>query len=96
MKDYYNSLVHGITGTPTTFINGPRGIVLLPVVDMDVRLSFNLIWKKDNSSRLLQRFVAQVEALGRKKSVRADAIKETAIKETGKLRNLRTPNPQPA
>lgn len=22
MKDYYNSLIHGITGTPTTFING--------------------------------------------------------------------------
>jgi DNA-binding transcriptional LysR family regulator len=47
----------------------PRGIVLLPVVDMDVRLPFNLIWKKDNSSPLLQRFVAQVEALGRKKPV---------------------------
>jgi len=45
----------------------PRGIVLLPVVDMDVRLPFNLIWKKDNSSPLLQRFVAQVEALERKK-----------------------------
>ncbi len=40
-------------------------------------LPFNLIWKKDNSSPLLQRFVAQVEALERKKSVRADAIKET-------------------
>ncbi len=54
----------------------PRGIVLLPVVDMDVRLQFNLIWKKDNSSPLLQRFVAQVEALGRKKSARAGAIKK--------------------
>jgi hypothetical protein len=55
----------------------PRGIVLLPVVDMDVRLPFSLIWKKDNSSRLLQRFVAQVGALGRKTSMRADGIKET-------------------
>jgi DNA-binding transcriptional LysR family regulator len=44
----------------------PRGVVLLPVVDMDIRLPFNLIWKKDNSSPLLQKFVAQVEALGRK------------------------------
>jgi hypothetical protein len=35
--------------------------VLLPVVDMNVRLAFNLIWKKDNSSPLLQKFVAQVE-----------------------------------
>jgi DNA-binding transcriptional LysR family regulator len=39
----------------------PRGIVLLPVIDMNVRLPFNLIWKKDNSSPLLQKFVAQVE-----------------------------------
>jgi DNA-binding transcriptional LysR family regulator len=41
----------------------PRGIVLLPVVDMNVRLPFNLVWRKDNSSPLLQNFVAQVEAL---------------------------------
>jgi len=40
----------------------PRGIVLLPVVDMNVRLPFNLVWKKDNSSPLLREFVAQVEA----------------------------------
>ncbi len=39
----------------------PRGVVLLPVVDMNVRLPFNLIWKKDNSSPLLQKFVAQVQ-----------------------------------
>jgi hypothetical protein len=36
---------------------------LLPVVDMNVRLPFNLIWKKDNTSPLLQNFVAQVESL---------------------------------
>jgi DNA-binding transcriptional LysR family regulator len=40
----------------------PRGIVLVPVVDMKVRLAFHLIWKKDNSSPLLQKLVAQVEA----------------------------------
>jgi DNA-binding transcriptional LysR family regulator len=40
----------------------PRGIMLLPVVDMNIRLPYNLIWKKDNSSFLLQKFVAQVEA----------------------------------
>jgi hypothetical protein len=33
-----------------------------PVVDMNIRLPFNLSWKKDNSSPLLQKFVAQVEA----------------------------------
>jgi hypothetical protein len=31
-------------------------------VDMNVALAFNLIWKKDNSSPLLQKFVAQVGA----------------------------------
>jgi len=40
----------------------PRDILLLPVVDMNVRLPFNLIWKKDNSSPLLQKFVTQVQA----------------------------------
>jgi DNA-binding transcriptional LysR family regulator len=40
----------------------PRGVVLLPIVDMNVRLSFNLMWKKDNTSPLLQKFVAQVKA----------------------------------
>jgi DNA-binding transcriptional LysR family regulator len=40
----------------------PRDIALLPVADMNVRLPFNLIWKKDNSLPLLQRFVAQVQA----------------------------------
>jgi DNA-binding transcriptional LysR family regulator len=38
----------------------PKGIVLVPVVDMNVRLPFNLIWKKDNTSPLLQKFVAQI------------------------------------
>jgi DNA-binding transcriptional LysR family regulator len=47
--------------TESTRWHCPRGVVLLPVVDMNVRLAFNLIWKKDNSSPLLQKFVAQVE-----------------------------------
>jgi DNA-binding transcriptional LysR family regulator len=40
----------------------PQGIALVPVVDMNVRLPFNLVWKKDNSSPVLQNFVAQVRA----------------------------------
>jgi len=48
--------------TESTRWHCPRGLVLLPVVDMNVRLPFNLIWKKDNSSPVLQKFVAQVEA----------------------------------
>jgi DNA-binding transcriptional LysR family regulator len=47
--------------TESTRWHCPRGIVLLPVVDMNVRLPFNLIWKKDNSSPLLQKFVDQVQ-----------------------------------
>jgi DNA-binding transcriptional LysR family regulator len=48
--------------TESTRWHCPRGIVLLPVVDMNVRLPFNLIWKKDNSSPLLQKFLVQVQA----------------------------------
>ena len=48
--------------TESTRWHCPRGIVLLPVVDMNVRLPFSLIWKKNNSSPLLQKFVAQVKA----------------------------------
>ena len=48
--------------TESTRWHCPRGVVLLPVVDMNVRLPFNLIWKKDNSSPLLRKFLAQVQA----------------------------------
>jgi DNA-binding transcriptional LysR family regulator len=48
--------------TESTRWHCPRGVVLLPVVDMNVRLPFNVIWKKDNASPLLQKFLAQVQA----------------------------------
>ena len=48
--------------TESTRWHCPQSVVLLPVVDMRVRLPFNLIWKKDNSSPLLQKFVAQAQA----------------------------------
>jgi len=41
----------------------PRGVLLLPVTDMHVRLSFNVIRKKGNASPLLQKLLAQVQAL---------------------------------
>jgi hypothetical protein len=41
----------------------PGGVALVPVVEMKVRIPFNLIWKKDNSSPLLQKFIGQVRAL---------------------------------
>jgi hypothetical protein len=35
--------------------------VLLPIADMNVRLPFHLIWRKDNFSPALMGFVAQVK-----------------------------------
>jgi DNA-binding transcriptional LysR family regulator len=49
--------------TESTRWHCPTGIVLLPVVDMNVRLPFNVIWKKNNSSPVLQKFLAQVQAV---------------------------------
>ena len=46
--------------TESTQWHCPRGIVLLPVVDMNVRLPFNVIWKRNNSSPVLQKFLAPV------------------------------------
>jgi DNA-binding transcriptional LysR family regulator len=40
----------------------PRGVTLLSIADLDFPLPFFLIWRKDDPSALLQRFVAQVEA----------------------------------
>jgi DNA-binding transcriptional LysR family regulator len=48
--------------TESTRWHCPRGVALLPVVDMNVRLPFNVIWKKGNASPLLQKFLAQVQA----------------------------------
>ena len=50
--------------TESTRWHCPRGIALIPVVDMNVRLPFNLIWKKGNSSPLLKMFVAHVQEHG--------------------------------
>ena len=47
--------------TESTRWHCPRGIVLLPVVDMNVRLPFNVIWRKHNTSPVLKKFLAQVQ-----------------------------------
>jgi DNA-binding transcriptional LysR family regulator len=36
----------------------PRGVVLLPIADLNLPVPFSLIWRKDNKSPLLQRFLA--------------------------------------
>ena len=45
----------------TTRWQCPRGVTLLPVVDLDFPVPFYLIWRKDDSSALLQRFVASAQ-----------------------------------
>jgi DNA-binding transcriptional LysR family regulator len=35
----------------------PRGVALLRIVDLNVQVSFSLIWRRDNRSPLLQRFL---------------------------------------
>ncbi len=41
----------------------PAGVVLLPVVDLDLPLPFALVWRNDNASPLLAKFVADVRLL---------------------------------
>ena len=41
----------------------PAGVVLLQVTDLNLALPFALIWRKDNSSPLLAKFVADVRTL---------------------------------
>ena len=43
----------------------PRGVKLLPIADLDIPVPIYLIWRKDNQSPLLQRFIAQVQSLVR-------------------------------
>jgi DNA-binding transcriptional LysR family regulator len=46
----------------TTRWQCPRGVKLLPVADLDLPVPIYLIWRKDNQSALLERFVAEVKA----------------------------------
>jgi DNA-binding transcriptional LysR family regulator len=41
----------------------PAGVVLLPVLDLDLPLPFALIWRKDNASAVLARFVGDAQLL---------------------------------
>jgi DNA-binding transcriptional LysR family regulator len=41
----------------------PESVVLLPVVDLNLSLPFALVWRKDNASPLLAKFVADVKLL---------------------------------
>ena len=41
----------------------PKDVVLRPVVDLHLPIAFSLVWRKDNASPLLARFVADVRQL---------------------------------
>src|SRR6266566_849734 len=41
----------------------PAGVVLMPVADLNLRLPFALVWRKDNGSPLLARFLDDVRLL---------------------------------
>jgi DNA-binding transcriptional LysR family regulator len=41
----------------------PDGVVILPIIDLDMPLPLSLVWRKDNTSPLLARFVADVRLL---------------------------------
>jgi DNA-binding transcriptional LysR family regulator len=49
----------------------PRGVRLMPVADLDIPVPIYLIWRKDNQSALLKRFVSEVEAVGELPSARS-------------------------
>jgi DNA-binding transcriptional LysR family regulator len=56
-------------GLGVAFVSGatrwrcPGSVILLPVADLKLPLPFALIWRKDNSSPLLAKFVADVRSL---------------------------------
>ena len=41
----------------------PEGVVVLPVMDLKLPLPLALVWRKDNRSPLLAKFVAEVRLL---------------------------------
>ena len=41
----------------------PAGVILLPVADLKLPLPFSLVWRKDNTSPLLAKFVADVREM---------------------------------
>ncbi len=41
----------------------PQGVVVLPVIDLNLQLPLSLVWRKDNVSPLLGKFVAGVRSL---------------------------------
>jgi DNA-binding transcriptional LysR family regulator len=48
----------------------PQGVVLLSVVDLNLPLTVSLVWRKDNASPLLAKFVSDVRRLPEVRAVK--------------------------
>jgi hypothetical protein len=49
--------------TDATRWRRPEGVVFLPVTDLNLALPLSLVWRKDNVSPLLAKFLADVSQL---------------------------------
>jgi DNA-binding transcriptional LysR family regulator len=51
----------------------PKDVLLRPVVDLYLPIAFSLIWRKDNASPLLARFVGEVRHLPEVRALASNA-----------------------
>src|SRR5437016_3221863 len=65
----HGAFADGSCGLGVAFVSSatrwrcPESVALLPVTDLKLPLPFALIWRKDNASPLLAKFVADVRQL---------------------------------
>jgi hypothetical protein len=55
----------------------PPGVVLLPATDLNVAVWFALMWRKDNRSPLLAKFVADVQLLPQVRTLKTAGRRST-------------------
>jgi DNA-binding transcriptional LysR family regulator len=53
----------------TTQWRCPAGVTILPVPDLNIPLPLALVWRKDNISPLLARFVEDIRSLANVKAI---------------------------
>ena len=55
----------------------PPGVELMPVTDLNVQLPFALVWREDNRSPLLAKFVADVQLLSQVRTLKTPGRRST-------------------
>ena len=50
----------------------PESVVILPVVDLHMPLTLALVWRKDNASALLAKFIADVQRMPDVRAINKD------------------------